>query len=123
MEVTIALGIVSFVLLSMLGLLVVGLTSSKESAMGTAKAQIALHASSIYDGSDTNMDLVYGYDGTPESEGGTNFQPFFAVSVVGTTGGLTNTPTNFHRIKISIASTDTNNPTISDFIQTSKYIP
>lgn len=65
-EVTIALGIVSFALLALLGLFVVGLSSSKESAMDTAVAQIALHAATIYDGVDTN--LAYSYEGIPKTQ-------------------------------------------------------
>lgn len=118
-EVTIALGIVSFALLALLGLFVVGLSSSKESAMDTAVAQIALHAATIYDGVDTN--LAYSYEGIPKNAGGANFQPYFAVSVAGTPGGITNTPTNFHLIEIAIFST--NNPSLTNVIQTSKYIP
>ena len=118
-EVTIALGLVSFALLALLGLFVVGLNSSKESALDTAQAQIALHASSVYNG--TNMNLEYSYDGTPQSAAGSDFQSYFSASVTGTPGGVSNTPTNFHLIGISITSPS--DPSRTNIIQTSKYLP
>jgi uncharacterized protein (TIGR02598 family) len=113
-EVTIALGLVSYALLGLLGLFTVGLTSSRDSSMETALSQIVLHASSSYTGA-TNR--YYSYEGVSTDQSNS----MFSVQVSPVTNTISNTSTNLHLISISITST--NNPTLTNVIQSAAFVP
>lgn len=115
-EVTIALGLVSYALLALMGLFTVGLTSSRDSSVETALSQIALHAASKYSSS-TNVS--YNYSGIP-SQG--TADDYFAVTVAPNMNAvIPNTSSNLRMLTVSI--TTPNNPGITNVIQTAVFIP
>lgn len=115
-EVTIALGLVSYALLALMGLFTVGLTSSRDSSVETALSQIALHAASKYSSS-TNVS--YNYSGIP-SQG--TAEDYFAVMVsTNKNAVIANTSSNLRMLTVSI--TTPNNPGITNVIQTAVFIP
>jgi uncharacterized protein (TIGR02598 family) len=114
-EVTLALGLVSYALLGLLGLLTVGLTSSRDSSLETALSQIALHASSSYRETAGSYDLYYTFEGTVTTES----DAYFNVKVSRVPND--NVPSNLHLISIAIGRKD--NPGVTNVVQTSAYIP
>lgn len=126
-EVTLALGLVSYVLLGLLGLMVVGLNSSRESTVETALSQIALHVSSTYDGSGMSggaltYEKAYSYAGTPLSSP-TDPGKYFTAKVEATPseGVIPNGTKNLHLIKVSITSAVASDT--KKVLQTSAFIP
>lgn len=117
-EVTIALGLVSYALLGLLGLLTVGLTSSRDSSVETALAQIALHASSSYQSAAGPYTLYYTYEGAA-----TNQSAAYFVAEVSRMSNATipNTGTNLHLISITV--TRPASPGMTNTIQTSAFFP
>lgn len=115
-EVTIALGLVAYALLALLGLFVVGLSSSRESSVETALSQIALHVASTYSGSAPAQPLNYTYDGVAV----TGTSSHFLVNVQSTPSTIANTSTNLHLITLSITSPM--NPGVTNVIQTSAFV-
>jgi uncharacterized protein (TIGR02598 family) len=122
-EVTLALGLVSFVLLSLLGLFVVGLTSSRDSSLETALSKIAVDVSSSYDSTlPSPYTNAYNYEGLTSNQAGSSFQKNFTAKVsTNSTSMIANTSTNLVLITISITSV--NNPSVTNIIQTSAYLP
>jgi uncharacterized protein (TIGR02598 family) len=124
-EVTIALGLISYALLALVGLFMVGLTSSRDSSLETALSQIAVHVSSSYDSAQpTPYELAYSYDGVASNQAGTNFQKYFTARVSATksdSSKITNTTTNLHLITISVTSV--NNSSVTNIIQTMAFRP
>lgn len=118
-EVTLALGLVSFALLSLLGLFVVGLTSSRDSSLETALSRIALHVASTYNPQLPNDERAYSFEGGASNA--VNFQKYFTVNVSSTNSTITNTSSNLKLITISIKSA--NNPGTTNVIQTAAFIP
>jgi len=121
-EVAIALGLVSYALIALLGLLTVALSSSRESSLETALSQIALHAASVYDGTASQQNLAYSYEGIAVN--GTNASKYFEVAMVGRpsdAGTIANTSTNLHLLTLSISSPQ--NPGVTNVIQTSAFVP
>lgn len=124
-EVTIALGLVSYSLLAMMGLFVVGLNSSRESSVETALSQIALHVASCYSGTNlpaANTELSYSYDGLLVS--GSSAEKHFTVRVIDTPSDasiITDTSANLHLITLSI--TRASAPGITNIVQTSSFVP
>jgi len=127
-EVTIALGLVSYTLLGLLGLFIVGLNSNRESTMETALAQIALHVSSSYNGA-LNADGKVVYQRAYTYEGShlldiNDASKYFTVDVEGQPSSdvlIPDTTGNLHLITVSIASVTT--PDSKKVIQTSAYVP
>ncbi len=126
-EVALALGLISYVLVSLLGLFVVGLTSSRESSVDTAFAQIALDVSSRYAGTavvDPNNPPTYqySYDGQAKSPSDPASEKYFTVTVQDKPSTISNTSSNLHLLTLSI--TRAVNPTvIIGVIQTSVFVP
>ena len=119
-EVTIALGLLSYALLALLGLFTVGLSSSRESSMETALSQIALHVSSSYNGTISNQPLDYSYEGLAITQTNSSLQKHFLVTVSAVPNTISNTSTNLHLLKISITSPQT--PNVTNVIQTSAFV-
>jgi uncharacterized protein (TIGR02598 family) len=117
-EVTIALGLVSYALLGLLGLLTVGLTSSRDSSVETALSQIALHASSSYQGTTSPYTLYYTYEGAATNQSGAYFQAEISRM---TNATIPNAGTNLHLISISV--TRPSNPRVTNTIQASAFVP
>lgn len=121
-EVTLALGLVSFSLLSLLGLFVVGLTSSRDSSLETALSRIAVHVSSTYNPLLPNDEREYSIEGGASNA--VNFQKYFTVSVSSTNSDsnkIPNTSSNLKLITISIRSE--NSPGVTNVIQTAAFVP
>ncbi len=121
-EVTIALGLVSFTLLSLLGLFVVGLTSSRNSSLETALSQIAIHVASTYNTDLPNEERAYSYEGGTSNAA--NFRKYFTVNVSSTNSDsnrIPNTTSNLRLITISITSA--NIPGVTNIIQTAAFVP
>ena len=128
-EVSLALGLVAFVLLALMGLFVVGLNSSRDSSMETAYAQIALRTSSRYPGTATadstgtvTYQETYDYEGAPLPAGDPEL--YFAVEVVGKPSDgsvIAQTSTNLHLITLTITSPQ--NPGVSKVVHASAFVP
>lgn len=121
MEVTIALGLLSYALLALLGLFTVGLSSSRESSMDTALSQIARHVASSYSGTAPAGNLDYTYEGIAVSGTASGLQKYFSVKVESTPSSITNTTANLHLIRILVTSEA--NPKQTNIIQTSAFVP
>lgn len=121
-EVTIAVGLVSYTLLALLGLFTVALSSSRDSTMETALAQIVLHASSTYDGAAPERVLSYSYGGSPV-EAASPEKHFEVRMVARPSSGATiaNTSTNLHLLTFSISSPQ--NPGVTNVVQSSVFLP
>ena len=121
-EVTIAVGLVSYTLLALLGLFTVALSSSRDSTMETALAQIVLHASSTYDGAVPERVLSYSYGGSPV-EAASPEKHFEVRMVARPSSGATiaNTSTNLHLLTFSISSPQ--NPGVTNVVQSSVFLP
>lgn len=104
-EVAIALGLVGYALLALLGLLTITLASSRESATKTTIAQIALQAVGQYDGTTNPLNLGYTFDGEPS----TNANPHFYVRVSGSTPSVPSIATNLQLLTITITNATTTN--------------
>ena len=120
-EVTIALGLVAYALLALLGLFAVGLSSSRESTTVTALSQIALHVSSSYSGTISGQSLDYSYEGLAITGSNSSLQKHFVVTLSTVPNTISNTSTNLHLLKISITSPQ--NPAVTNVIQTSAFVP
>lgn len=121
-EVTLALGLVAYSLVALLGLFAVGLSSSRSSSVETALSQIVMHISSTYDGSLAPRNAEYTYDGVPCT--GSNGQKFFDVTVLAKacdSSTIANTSTNLHLLTLSISSPE--NPGMTNVVQTSAFVP
>lgn len=124
-EVTIALGLVAYALLALLGLFVIGLSSSRESARETALAQIGLNAVSRYN--KVNQDFEYNYEGNPVTVGNSN--SYYKAAVVRVTPSSSTNSTNafaytgadLHLLKVSITSS--NAPTLTNIVNAAKFLP
>lgn len=113
-EITIAIGIVAYALVAIVGLFAVGLKSSRESVIETSLARIVHNVTYQYKGSHapasgSPMTLRYNYEGEPE--GGVpaaSFIPYFMVNLTFeddvSTKGITNVVSEFRQVKIEIAS-------------------
>lgn len=104
-EVAIALGLVGYALLALLGLLTITLASSRESATKTTIAQIALQAVGQYDGTANPLNLQYTFDGEPT----TNANPHFYVRVSGSTPSVPSIAANLQLLTITITNATTTN--------------
>lgn len=121
-EVTIAVGLVSYTLLALLGLFTVALSSSRDSTVETALAQIVLHASSTYDSALPERVLSYSFAGSPV-EAASPEKHFEVRMVARPSSGATiaNTSTNLHLLTLSISSPQ--NPGVTNVVQSSVFLP
>ena len=113
-EVAIALGLVGYALLALLGLLTITLASSRESATKTTIAQIALQAMGQYNGTPNPLSLGYTHDG----EATTNANPHFYVRVSGSTPSVPSIAANLQLLTITIT-----NATTTNIIHASAWFP
>jgi len=126
-EVTIALGLASYVLVALLGLFTVGLNQTRESTLGTAFSQITQHVASSYNPAsppDPDSTSAYTYEGVALPQGSTSPQKFFSVKVKSSPSDVTkiaDTSANLHLITISITSES--NLGVTNIIQTSAFLP
>lgn len=99
-EVTIALGLVSYALIALLGLFVVGLNASRDSSRETALGQIMLHARSTYNPTNPPVNFYNneGFNTTNVSE------RYFQATYTPLPYSVANTSTNFQLVKIDIVS-------------------
>ncbi|MBE2204363.1 MAG: hypothetical protein IAE94_08510 [Chthoniobacterales bacterium] len=113
-EVTIALGLVSYAILALLGLFTIALSSSRDSMRETTLSQIALHAASIYDGTSATQTNSYSQDGIPLANGSPD--QYFQVNLTATPSTITNTSPNLRLLTLAITS-----PGATNIIQKSSY--
>lgn len=121
-EVTIALGLVSYALLALLGLFTIALSSSRDSTMETALAQIVLHATSVYDGTSALQTSTYSFDGVPVDPASPD--KHFDVTTVtrpSDTSIIPNTSGNLRLLSLVITSDQ--NPGVTNTVQTSVFVP
>lgn len=121
-EVTIALGLVSYALLALLGLFTVALSSSRDSTLETALSQITLHAASTYDGTSATQTAYYSYDGVPVATNSTD--KYFEMNLVARPSGtsiIPDTSSNLRLLTLSISSEK--NPGVTNTVQTSVFVP
>lgn len=116
-EIVIAIGLLTYSLLAILGLMSIALSSSRESSVGTAQSQIVLQAVSLYDGSTNPLQLGYTYEGVLT----TNSSPHFNATVSGSSSTLTNTPSNLQFLTISITSPTS--PNVTNVTHATTWVP
>jgi len=120
-EVTIALGLVSYSLLAMLGIFAMGLSSSRDSSMETALSQIALHASSCYNPASASQ-LTYSQAGGFLAAGAAASEKYFTATVISNTNTVVPATSADLRL-LTVAITSEHTPGITNYVQTSAYIP
>jgi len=112
-EVALALGLVGYVLVALLGLFAIGVDSSRASVVDTAVARIARSVVATYDASGMVDDQVvyekaYSYDGTLLASSA-DPEKHFNVTVTGKPSSVTDVPESsdrWHLIKIEITGAD-----------------
>lgn len=121
-EVTIAMGLVSFVMVALLGLFSVGITTSREAGVETVIAQIVMQAQSQYDGETGTKTLMYNYEGEllpTEEENG-----FFEVkmeSKASTPETIEYTSSNLHLLRFQISSP--RDSTVEKVVHSTVFVP
>ncbi len=115
-EVTIALALISYSLVALLALFVVGLNASKESSRETAFSQIAMHAASTYSGTGATATNNYTFEGRPTIA--TDPEKFFTVTYTSNSNTISNISTNFQLITIKVVGSG-----VTNVIQSSVYVP
>lgn len=119
-EVTVALGLVSYTLLALMGLFTVALSSSRDSTVETALSQVVLHATSIYDKNIPTQTLYYSYAGVQVGAS----EKYFELTMVGSPSSdatIPGTSTNLHLLTLSISSPQ--NPGVTNVVQSSVFLP
>lgn len=121
-EVTLALGLVSYALLALLGLFTVALSSSRDSTLETALSQITLHVSSLSRGTAGAQTNYYTHAGSHLPQGGP--ETYFQVVVTSTASDastIADTSDNLRLVHLTISSPV--DPGVSQIVQTSTFVP